>query len=104
MTSAMPIAPCSSSSSVSSALPSSAAGLSNWEAGRSSSAQMPKVKGRLRRGLGQGDDARDSEDVGDLVRVGRHRRRAVRQHRADELVDPELGRLEVHVGVDEGRR
>ena len=65
---------------------------------------MPKVKGSLAAASAKGDDARDAEDVGDLVRVGRHRGRAVGQHRADELVDPELGRLEVHVGVDETGR
>ena len=55
-------------------------------------------------GIGEGHHARDAEDVGDLMRVGRHRRGPVRQHGADKFVDPQLGRLEVHVRVDEGRR
>ena len=49
----------------------------------------------------QRNDAGHTEDVRDLVRVGRDRGGAVGQHAAHELVDPELGRLEVHVGVDE---
>jgi hypothetical protein len=57
-----------------------------------------------RGGLGQSGDAGHAEHVRDLVRVGGDGRRAVRQHGADELVDPELGRLEVHVGIDERRR
>ena len=60
------------------------------------------MNGSLRRSLGQGDDARNAEDVGDLVRVRGHCRRPVRQHGADELVDPELGGLEVHVDIHEG--
>ena len=55
-------------------------------------------------GLGERDDAGNPEHVRDLVRVGRDRRRAVREHAADELVHPELRRLEVHVGVDEAGR
>jgi len=48
-------------------------------------------------------DAVGAEDVGDLVRVGDDRRGAVREDRPRELVDHELGRLDVHVGVDEPR-
>ena len=44
-----------------------------------------------------------AEDVRDLVRVGDHRGRAERQHEPRELVDEQLRRLEVHVGVDEAR-
>ena len=53
------------------------------------------------RGFGQRGDARHAEHVGDLVRVRGDGGRAMGQDRADELVDPELGRLEVHVAVDE---
>ena len=49
--------------------------------------------------LDQGGHAGDAEHVGHLVGIGRHGRRPQRQHGAHELVDPELGRLEVHVGV-----
>ncbi len=42
----------------------------------------------------------DPEHVGDLMRVGGHRRRSVHEYRADELVDPELGRFEMHMGID----
>ncbi len=42
-----------------------------------------------------------SEDVGDLVRVRHHGGRAEREHEPCELVDEQLGRLEVHVSVDE---
>ena len=40
--------------------------------------------------FGQRDNARDAEHVRYLVRVRGHRCRPVRQHRADELVDPSL--------------
>src|SRR5207245_3940350 len=43
----------------------------------------------------------EAEHVGDLVRVEDHGGGAVGQHRPRELVDHELGRLEVHVPVDE---
>ncbi len=43
----------------------------------------------------------DAEDVRDLVRVGDDSRGAQREHKARELVDHELHRLEVHVRVDE---
>ena len=43
------------------------------------------------------------EDVRDLVRIGDHRGRAERQHQAGELVDEQLRRLEMHVGVDKPR-
>ena len=42
-----------------------------------------------------------SQDVGDLVRVGDDGGRSKRQHEPGELVDEELRRLQVHVGVDE---
>jgi hypothetical protein len=42
-----------------------------------------------------------SEHVRDLVRVGHHRGRAVRDDRAGELGRRELGGLDVHVRVDE---
>ena len=48
-------------------------------------------------------DAVGAEHVRDLVRVGDDRRRPERQHEARELVDEQLHRLEVHVGVDEAR-
>ena len=46
-------------------------------------------------------DAVGAEHVRDLVRVGHDRRRPERQHEARELVDEQLHRFEVHVGVDE---
>ncbi len=46
----------------------------------------------------------DPEHVGHLVRVGGHGRRPQGQDSADELVDPQLRRLQVHVGVDEAGR
>ncbi len=57
--------------------------------------------------VGRGDErghAGDAEDVGDLVRIGGDRRRAQREHGAHEFVDPQLGRLEMHVGVDQAGR
>ena len=44
-----------------------------------------------------------AEHVRDLVRVGDDGGRPERQHEPGELVDEELRRLEVHVGVDEPR-
>ncbi len=44
-----------------------------------------------------------AEHVGDLVRVGDHRGRAEREHEARELVEQQLGRLDVEVRVDEAR-
>ena len=41
-----------------------------------------------------------AEHVGDLVGISDHGGRAMSQNRARELVDHELGRLDVHVGVD----
>ncbi len=61
-------------------------------------------EGQARRGFGQRGHPGHAEHVGDLVGVGRDRRRPVREDGAHELVDPELGRLEVHVAVDEARR
>ncbi len=52
-------------------------------------------------GLCQRDDSGNTEYVRDLVRVGSHGGGAVGEHAADELVDPQLGRLQVHVRVDE---
>ena len=46
-------------------------------------------------------DAGDTEHVGHLVRVGGHGGRPQWQHGADELVDPQFCRLQVHVGIDE---
>ena len=45
----------------------------------------------------------DAEDVRDLVRVGDDCRRPEGENEPRELVDHELRRLEVHVGVDESR-
>ena len=56
------------------------------------------------RRLGQRRDPADAEDIGDLVRVGRDRRRAMGEDRPDEFVHPELRRFEVHVSVDEPGR
>ena len=38
------------------------------------------------------------------MRVGGDGGRSQRQDGPDELVDPQLGRLQMHVGVDESRR
>ena len=54
--------------------------------------------------FGEGDDAGYAKDIRDLVGIRGNCRRSVRQHRADELVDPELGGLKVHVSVHEPRR
>ena len=54
--------------------------------------------------LDQRQDPRDAEHVRELVRIDGDRGRAVRQHRRDELIDPQLRRLHVHVRVDEPRR
>ena len=56
-----------------------------------------------RRRVEQPVDAVHTEDVRDLVRVGDDRRRSEREHQSRELVDQQLHRLEVHVGVDEAR-
>ncbi len=64
----------------------------------------PERERQVRRSLRQRDDARYAEHVGDLVRVSRHRRGAMREHGPDELIDPELGGLQVHVRVDEAGR
>jgi hypothetical protein len=49
----------------------------------------------------QGPHAVQPEHVGDLVRIQDHRGRAVGQDRPGELIEHELGRLQVHVAVDE---
>jgi hypothetical protein len=46
-------------------------------------------------------DPFDPEHVRDLVRVQDDRRGPPRERGARELVEPELGRLQVHVPVDE---
>ena len=46
-------------------------------------------------------DAVDAEHVRDLVRVGDDGGRPEREHEPRELVDEQLHRLEMHVGVDE---
>ena len=48
-------------------------------------------------------DALAAEHVRDLVRIGDHRRGAVRNHAAGELGGRQLRRLDVHVRVDEAR-
>jgi hypothetical protein len=63
----------------------------------------PEREREQRRGLHQRGHARHPEHVRDLVGVGRDGGGPPRQHAADELVDPELGGLEVHVRVDEAR-
>ena len=104
MTSATPIAPWRSTSARMSA--ASSVGARALERRRRHAARGGDAeRERQRRGhLGQRDDAGDAEHVGDLVRVGGDGGRPVREHGADELVDPQLRRLEVHVGVDEPRR
>jgi hypothetical protein len=46
-------------------------------------------------------DAVGTQDVRDFVRVSDHGRRAVRENSSGELVDGELGRFDVDVGIDE---
>ena len=61
---------------------------------------------RHRRALGALEheaDALEPEHVGDLVRVGDHRRRAARHHRARELRRRHHGALDVDVGVEQTR-
>ncbi len=65
---------------------------------------MPKVNGRPAAASASAATPGDAEDVGDLVRVGGDSGRPVREHGTDELVHPQLGGLEVHVGVDEAGR
>ena len=60
-------------------------------------------EGQPIRRLDEGHDSGYAEDVGDLVGIRRDRGRAEGQHGADELVDPQLGGLEVHVRVHEPR-
>ncbi len=48
----------------------------------------PECERKAAGGIGEGHHARDTEDVGDLMGVGRHRRGPMRQHGADKLVDP----------------
>ena len=48
-------------------------------------------------------DAVGAQHVGDLVRVGDDGGGALRQHCARELVDHQLRRLDVHMGIDEAR-
>ena len=63
----------------------------------------PERERQRRGGLRQRHDPGHAQNVGELVRIRGHRGGAMRQHRPHELVDPELGRLEMHVGVDEAR-
>ena len=48
-------------------------------------------------------DSIGAKHVGDLVRIRDDRRGSVRQHCSRELIDGELGGLDVHVRVDEAR-
>jgi hypothetical protein len=102
MTSATPMAPCPSSSSATSVWESSAPDDSKGEAGTHDDAHTPKWNGRSRAAAIEGCDAGDAEHVGDLVGSAGDRCRAVGKNGPHELVDPQLGGLEVHVGVDEG--
>ena len=61
------------------------------------------VERQLRACVEEPVDAVGAEHVCDLVRVDHDRRRPERQHELRELVDEQLGRLQVHVGVDEPR-
>ena len=67
-------------------------------------AQIPKVKGSPATASASARTPRSTKDVRQLVRIRRDRRRPVRQHGADELVHPQLGRLQVHMRVDESWR
>ena len=48
-------------------------------------------------------DARQPEDIGDLVRIDEHRRRPVRDHGATEFGDRHHAALDVHMRVAEAR-
>ena len=63
----------------------------------------PDVERHVVADVEQPVDAVRAEHVRDLVRIGDHRGRAVREHRPRELVDHQLRRLDVHVRVDEAR-
>ncbi len=49
-------------------------------------------------------DALHAEDVGELVGIGNDGCGAVREDGAGELVEHQLGGLDVHVGIDQARR
>ena len=76
-------------------------GDSNCEAGHARGRHEPDVERDPAADVEQPVDAVGAEHVRDLVRVGDDRGRPERQHEPRELVDEELRRLEVHVGVDE---
>ena len=59
------------------------------------------IERQVRAAVEQPVDAVGAEDVGDLVGVGDHCGGAVGEDGSCELVDHELGRLDVHVGIDE---
>ena len=104
MTSATPIAPWRSTSSRMSSASSVAPERSNGDAGTQLEAETPNVNGSGAAASASATMPGDAEHVGDLVRVGGDGGRPVREHRADELVDPQLRRLQMHVGVDEAGR
>ena len=94
----------SSSSVATSAANSSAPGTLEGRRRDAATGAHPEGERELAGRRDERGDAGDPEHVGHLVRVGGHSRRPQWQHSADELVDPQLGRLEVHVGVDEAGR
>ena len=71
---------------------------------RSSTRDTPKVKGSAGAASHERQPRRGRRRRWRSRGVRGARGRAVGQHRADELVDPELGGLEVHVGIDEAGR
>ena len=72
-----------------------------WEAGTHDGAMQKMSSSQTRGDVQQPVDAVDAEHVRDLVRVGHDRRRPERQDQPRQLVDHQLHRLDVHVGVDE---
>jgi len=59
------------------------------------------IEGQVGAAIEQPVDAVGAEHVGDLVRVGHDRRGAMGQDGPSELVDRQLGGLDMHVRVDE---
>ena len=61
------------------------------------------IEGQIRAAVEQPVNAIGAEHVGDLVGVRDHCRGPVRKDGAGKLVDHQLGRLDVHVRIDEAR-
>ncbi len=104
MTSATPIAPCSSSSSRTSAACTSAPGLSNGDAGTQLDAQIPNVIGSPAAAWASAATPRTPKTLASSCGSAATAVVPCGQDGAGELVDPELRRFQVHVRVDEAGR